>query len=227
LLGAALGYGLDEASIIEGTSSTEAAALWGLSGALLGALVGDYMDDDVDADVDALNARIAELEQQLAACREENEALRRQIADLQNQKAELERQLAAAGQGGGRIERSIENDVLFAPGSAVITQEGRTKLDQIAQEIKANFAGRKVQVEGHTDSQPIRYSGWKSNWELGAARALAVLHYLEDRHQIQGETLSASTYSFHRPVASNDTPEGRAQNRRSVIVIYTGTATMQ
>jgi chemotaxis protein MotB len=75
-------------------------------------------------------------------------------------------------------------------------------------------------VEGHTDSDPIRHSGWKSNWELGAARSLTVLHYLADKAGVDPAMMSAATFSKYQPVAGNDNAQGKAQNRRAVIVIY-------
>jgi chemotaxis protein MotB len=76
-----------------------------------------------------------------------------------------------------------------------------------------------VGIEGHTDNIPIARSGWKSNWELSSARALAVLHYLEKEEKISPERLSAIGYGEFQPVASNDTKDGRQANRRVEIVI--------
>ena len=76
-----------------------------------------------------------------------------------------------------------------------------------------------IGIEGHTDNEPIEYSGWKSNWELSTARALSVLHYLADQEGIAPQRLSAVGYGEYKPVASNDTKEGRRLNRRVEIVI--------
>jgi chemotaxis protein MotB len=76
-----------------------------------------------------------------------------------------------------------------------------------------------VGIEGHTDNQPIKYSGWKSNWELSSARALSVVHYLQDEKAIVPERLSAIGHGEYKPVESNDTKEGRAKNRRVEVVI--------
>jgi len=76
-----------------------------------------------------------------------------------------------------------------------------------------------TRIEGHTDKVPIKRSGWKSNWELSTARALSVLHYLEKDEGISPERLSAIGYGEYRPVASNDSRDGRKQNRRVEIVI--------
>ena len=75
-----------------------------------------------------------------------------------------------------------------------------------------------VGIEGHTDNRPIKKSGWKSNWELSTARALSVLHYLSEK-SVAEPRLAAIGYGEYKPVASNDTKEGRQKNRRVEIVI--------
>jgi chemotaxis protein MotB len=75
-----------------------------------------------------------------------------------------------------------------------------------------------VGIEGHTDNDPIKKSGWKSNWELSTARALSVLHYLSEQ-SVNEPRLSAIGYGEYRPVASNDIKDGRQKNRRVEIVI--------
>lgn len=119
---------------------------------------------------------------------------------------------------------SIPTDLLFAPGKDILTDAGKAELDRAMGEIKDKYPGQSINIEGHTDTDPIVVSNWKSNWELGAARGLAVLHYLEDHHSVQGNLLSATTYSYHRPVAGNETSDGKAQNRRAEIVIYAAPA---
>jgi chemotaxis protein MotB len=85
--------------------------------------------------------------------------------------------------------------------------------------LRDNVPQLGVGIEGHTDNQPIKFSNWKSNWELSTARALSVLHYLVDNRGIAPERLSVMGYSEYRPVASNDTWEGRKMNRRVEVVI--------
>ena len=76
-----------------------------------------------------------------------------------------------------------------------------------------------IRIEGHTDNVPISKSGWKSNWDLSAARAVSVLHYIVDEHNIEPTRLSATGYGEYHPVDSNETKEGRQRNRRVEIVI--------
>lgn len=110
-------------------------------------------------------------------------------------------------------------DVLFDSGKAKIRPEASPILDKVALVLKENVPHLNVGIEGHTDNEPIKYSGWRSNWELSAARALSVLHYLIDEQEISPDRLSAIGFGEYRPVASNDTKDGRQLNRRVEIVI--------
>ncbi|MCX5702449.1 MAG: OmpA family protein [Candidatus Omnitrophica bacterium] len=110
-------------------------------------------------------------------------------------------------------------DVLFDSGKAVIKSETFSALDKVARVLKENVPHLNVGIEGHTDNVPIKYSGWKSNWELSTARALSVLHYLVDDKGINPERVSAIGYGEYRPVASNSSVEERQLNRRVEVVI--------
>lgn len=114
---------------------------------------------------------------------------------------------------------TVVGDVLFDSGKAKIRPEASSILDKVAGVLKENVPQLNVGIEGHTDNRPIRFSGWKSNWELSTARALSVLHYLVDEKGISPERVSAIGYGEYRPVATNDTKEGRQLNRRVEIVI--------
>lgn len=110
-------------------------------------------------------------------------------------------------------------DVLFDSGKAKIRTETYQSLDKVARVLQENVPQLNIGIEGHTDNVPIKTSGWKSNWELSAARSLSVLHYLVDEKGISPERISAIGYGEFRPVASNDTKGGRQLNRRVEIVI--------
>lgn len=110
-------------------------------------------------------------------------------------------------------------DVLFDSGKAVLRQETHDTLRKVARVLNENVPDLKVGIEGHTDNQPIAVSGWKSNWELSVARALSVLHYLQDEAGVSAERLSAVGYGEHRPVADNASSSGRQLNRRVEVVI--------
>ncbi|MBL7071143.1 MAG: OmpA family protein [Candidatus Omnitrophica bacterium] len=110
------------------------------------------------------------------------------------------------------------NEILFDSGKAELMAEASPVLDEVVGVIKEKVSDRHVGIEGHTDNQPIKHSGWESNWELSTSRAITVLHFLEDGG-VNPKRLQATGFGEHRPVASNSTEKGRRQNRRVEIVI--------
>jgi len=109
-------------------------------------------------------------------------------------------------------------DVLFDSGKAELRKESFSKLDKIVSVIQDVVPDLNVGIEGHTDNEPIKRSGWKSNWELSSHRALSVLYYATE-HGVNPLRLAATGYGEYHPVASNDTKEGHQKNRRVEIVI--------
>jgi chemotaxis protein MotB len=116
---------------------------------------------------------------------------------------------------------SLASDAFFDPASARINiEQTRDILLRLGTLLSSeDVAGRKFRIEGHTDDTPIDPAGpWESNWELSTARSISVLHYLTDigvdekRFQVAGFAATA-------PVASDDTAEGRAYNRRVDVII--------
>lgn len=76
----------------------------------------------------------------------------------------------------------------------------------------------KILLEGHTDSTPIHNSRFRSNWDLSAARAIAMLNVLADQFQVPRQRMSVSGYADNVPVSENDSSEGRQKNRREDVV---------
>lgn len=114
------------------------------------------------------------------------------------------------------LAMQLEGGVLFAPGSAELTPEGKSAMDDVAMAIRD--LPNPILIEGHTDNVPIR-GRFADNWELSSARAIAVLHYLSGQRGITTNRLSAAGYADTHPVAPNDTAAGRARNRRVEIVV--------
>ncbi len=112
---------------------------------------------------------------------------------------------------------SVVNKFFFETGSADLKRSSEDVLDKIAEVL--NQSPNMIRIEGHTDNVPISNNKFQSNWELSAARAITVAKYFIYTHNIQPERLTTIGYSEYRPVASNDTPEGRAKNRRVDIVL--------
>jgi chemotaxis protein MotB len=119
----------------------------------------------------------------------------------------------------GTITVTLQNTILFDSGKATLKNATNKDLDHILSVLKEKYAGKEVDVVGHTDTDPIKKSPWKDNWELSAQRALSVARYLTD-HGIAEETVQASGCGSFRPVASNTTAAGKAKNRRVEIVVY-------
>lgn len=112
-------------------------------------------------------------------------------------------------------------DELFAPASANLTETGMAILDRVAYEISRYSASAPVRVEGHGDPNPPGPSireRFPSNFDLSSARASAVARYFVEKGMAE-RRLSVIGYAANKPIASNDTPQGRAQNRRVIVVV--------
>lgn len=114
------------------------------------------------------------------------------------------------------LELEVETDILFPSGSATVSAAARPVLEQIA-DILAPFPNP-IRVEGHTDDVPISTSAFPSNWELSAARAANVVRLFQGAG-IDAERLAAIGMGEYRPIADNETVEGRNLNRRVLIVV--------
>jgi len=125
---------------------------------------------------------------------------------------ELEIQLRS-----GRMVLALPTDVLFDSGKAKLSARGREAIAQLSA-VLATLKGRRFQVAGHTDSEPIRYSGFESNWELSNARALQVVRVMVES-SVSPSMLSAAGYAEFDPVAANDTAEQKSKNRRIEITL--------
>ncbi len=153
--------------------------------------------------------------------------LKGELSDLERAKAELEERLKKEIQDKEvKVEMmdrglviTFVAEVLFDSGKAQLRNDSLGKLDKVADVLQTTVKDLSIGIEGHTDNQPIKHSGWTSNWELSSARAMSVLHYMADNAKINPSRLSATGYGEYRPVASNATAEGRQKNRRVEIVI--------
>lgn len=153
--------------------------------------------------------------------------LKNELSELERAKQELEsrlkdeikdKQVKVEMQDRGLVITFVA-EVLFDSGKAELKPDSLSKLDQVSQVLQTTVKDLDVGIEGHTDNVPIKYSGWKSNWELSSARALSVLHQLINNTNIDQRRLSATGYGEFHPVASNDSKDGRQKNRRVEIVI--------
>lgn len=116
------------------------------------------------------------------------------------------------------IKLNLPEDVLFDSASAELKPKALPILDIISDAL-TEYPGSDVNVEGHADNRPIHTIQYKNNWYLSSARATEVTIYLVDKKGIDPDRIVPVGYGEYKPVASNDTPEGRAKNRRVEIVI--------
>lgn len=153
--------------------------------------------------------------------------LKNELSELERAKAELEERLKKEI-GDKQIKVQMEDrglvitfvaEVLFDSGKDKLRADALEKLNKLSEILNTTVKDLSIGIEGHTDNVPIKHSGWRSNWELSTARAVSVLHYLADHQALLPQRLSATGYGEYRPVASNETSEGRQENRRVEIVI--------
>lgn len=121
--------------------------------------------------------------------------------------------------GSRRLTLRFDAALLFDSGRSEIKQEAISALDAIGQVLSGYR--NPVLIEGHTDNDPMRPGNiqFPDNWMLSAGRAASVLRYLRDFHNIPTDQMTLAGYAEERPVAPNDTPEGKAKNRRVDIVV--------
>ena len=176
-----------------------------------------------NVEVAALREQVGDLEAKLSQTQAELEAARNRTSTV-DPSADLASRLAGSGANVSyrncELIISIENDILFKSGSAVLTTQAKNSLGKVANAIKGSYSGNYVRVEGHTDNQPIvrTKNKWADNWHLAGGRARAVLAQML-KLGISEKKISFAGYADKRPLTSNSTRSGRSQNRRVEIVI--------
>lgn len=121
----------------------------------------------------------------------------------------------------GKLKVTFVDKILFDSGSVKVKPKGQEVLLKLADSFR-DSEDEKIAVEGHTDNVQIGSAlldRFPTNWELSTARATAVVRFLQEKGNIAPERLTASGFGFYRPVAENETPEGRKQNRRIEIIL--------
>lgn len=117
----------------------------------------------------------------------------------------------------GKVYVSLSENLLFPSGSAVVNKNGVEALSKLAAVLNLNNEVA-VEIEGHTDSIPIR-GRYTDNWDLSTARANSIVRILVNNYAVDPARVIASGHSYYDPVDVNSTPEGRAKNRRTEIVL--------
>lgn len=176
------------------------------------------------ASLDSSASEKAQLSQQLTQAQRQLEEMKRQI----DQRGATPAQATGFQVGdvsvdekAGTITVTLPNTILFASGQAALKSATSQELDHIYSVIRERYSGRKIDVVGHTDTDPIQKTKdkWQDNWDLSAARALNVVRYLVGRG-MQPENIRAVGCGQARPVAPNTTAANKAKNRRVEIVVH-------
>ncbi len=168
----------------------------------------------LEADVESMKQALAELEARREAAEKRLSSYRdllqrfQKLIDAGKLKVKIQN---------GRMVVELASDVLFASGSAELSPEGKVAIEEVSG-VLASIPDRTFQVEGHTDDDPIRTTQYPSNWELASGRALTVVKTMV-AVGMPPERISASSYAYFQPVASNESTEGKAANRRIEIVV--------
>ena len=169
--------------------------------------------------LDGNAAEQGQLNQQLASCQSELNALKSKKAAAQDTGFRGDVKVDEAA---GTITVTLPNAILFNSGKSALKSATSSELDHIYGVLRERYSGKVIDVVGHTDSDPIRKTKklYKDNWDLSAKRALTVLRYLIDRG-VRPDGIRAVACGESRPVASNSSAAGKAKNRRVEIVVHT------
>ncbi len=160
--------------------------------------------------------RVAELENVIAskdaAMTALKEAISRALTDFEGKGLTVE-------QRDGKVYVSMENKLLFSSGSWAVGSEGRRAVQQLGSVLGDN-PEIAVLIEGHTDNAPYKGNGNLSgNWDLSTKRATAIVNILRENNAINPENLTAAGRGEYAPIASNDSAEGKAKNRRIEVIL--------
>jgi len=169
-----------------------------------------------------LQAREQQLAARIAQDQQTIDELQRQIEELNKTPADAtgfgEGYDVAFDPAAGTITVTLPNTILFESGKASLKNATSAELDHILSVLKQKYPEKDVDVVGHTDTDPIRKSSWKDNWELSAERALSVARYLI-QHGIPESRVRAAGCGPARPVAPNTSAADKARNRRVEIIV--------
>jgi chemotaxis protein MotB len=118
----------------------------------------------------------------------------------------------------GKVYVSMSDKLLFKSGSAAVEEKGREAIKKLADVLNKN-PDIDVLIEGHTDNVPIKTDRYPDNWALSADRALSIVRMLADDHKVNPKRLEPAGRGEFYPKVANDSPEGRAKNRRTEIIL--------
>ena len=167
-------------------------------------------------ELESRSKRVAELESVIAAkdanMRALKDAISKALTNFEGKGLTVE-------QRDGKVYISMENKLLFKSGSWSVGTEGRKAVQQLGS-VLADNPDIAILIEGHTDDDPYKGNGQLSgNWDLSTKRATAIVNILRENSAINPENLTAAGRGEYAPIASNDTVEGKAKNRRIEVIL--------
>ena len=167
------------------------------------------------------------LDSKYAMSEEEKARLIEERDRLENAQRSMEERLKGTGVSvkikEGHISVVLPSSVLFNSGQTKLKKEATGSLSTVCRILEKDFPGETIRIEGHTDNDPIKRTKkrYKTNWELSAARAATVLHYLIDNCHLDPKKLYLAGFGEFQPVASNKNKKDKKKNRRVEIVVLT------
>ncbi|MBO6605590.1 OmpA family protein [Psychroserpens sp.] len=172
--------------------------------------------EQLKKELESRSKRVAELENVIAS----KEAEMRQLKDaISKALTNFEGKGLTVEQRDGKIYVSMENKLLFQSGSWAVGAQGKQAVQQLGT-VLADNPDINILIEGHTDNVPYKGNSQLSgNWDLSTKRATAIVNILRENAAINPQNLTAAGRGEFAPVASNDTPEGKAKNRRIEVIL--------
>jgi chemotaxis protein MotB len=172
---------------------------------------------DLEAENTKLKGNLAQLKQKSQEVEAASSTYKNLLKEM---KAEIAQGEITITELKGKLTMDVVDKILFASGEAKVKKEGLHVLKRVVDILK-NMKDKNIRIEGHTDN--VKIAGhlirvYPTNWELSAARALNVTRYLQEQG-IDPKIISATAFGEYQPLADNDTPEGRAKNRRIAIIL--------
>ena len=119
----------------------------------------------------------------------------------------------------GKIYVSLQEKLLFKSGSAEVDPKGKQALGKLASVLNGSGKNINVDIVGYTDSVPINTAKFQDNWDLSVIRSTSIARVLIKGYNMDPNSITTSGQGKYHPVQTNDTPEGRAANRRTEIVL--------
>ncbi len=174
--------------------------------------------DELENETENLNNRYALSEQERSRLLDERNR-------LENTRRDMEQRLRGTGVSvkvkEGHISVVLPSSILFNSGQTKLKKAATSSLTKVCNVLKRDFPNDTIRIEGHTDSDPVKRTKkvYGSNWELSAARAANVLHFLVDNCHLDPKKLYLAGYGKYQPVVSNKSKSGKQKNRRVEIVV--------